>query len=187
MTGSSDKPMEHNLSQIDVIYDAETIADRIEVLSQKIASDLPEDVLIIVILKGSFIFAADLLRALDSTGMRPMVDFITIWSYGASTESTGTVNLTRDITEDVRDRAVLVVDDILDTGRTLAYAKNLMTSRGAKTVHTCVLLDKEARREEPIEANYVGFPVEDVFVVGYGIDMAHRFRSLPFIGAVRTS
>ena len=179
--------MKHNLSQIDVIYDADTIANRIGTLSQKIASDLPEDVLIIVILKGSFIFAADLLRALDSSGMRPMVDFITIWSYGAGTESTGTVNLTRDITEDVRDRTVLVVDDILDTGRTLAYAKKLMTSRGAKTVHTCVLLDKEVKREEPIEANYVGFSVDDVFVVGYGIDMAHRFRSLPFIGVVRNN
>ena len=119
--------------------------------------------------------------------MRPSVDFITLRSYGTRTKSSGTVTLTRDITEDVSGRTVLIVDDILDTGRTLEYATNLMSSRGATAVHTCVLLDKQEKREVALEANYVGFPINDVFVVGYGIDMAHRFRSLPFIGVVRTS
>lgn len=171
--------------EIDVIFDAETIAERIEVLAQKIARELPDDVLIIVVLKGSFVFAADLLRALDRAGMRPTVDFVTLSSYGTKVESSGTVNLARDISEDVRGRTVMIIDDILDTGRTLAFATDLITARGAAAVHTCVLLDKHEKREVDIEAHYVGFPVDDVFVVGYGIDMAHLFRSLPFIGVVR--
>ena len=80
---------------------------------------------------------------------------------------------------------MLIVDDILDTGRTLAFATALMTARGAEAVHTCVLLDKHEKREVPLDANYAGFPVDDIFVVGYGIDMAHLFRSLPFSGVVR--
>ena len=178
-------PADNPQPQIDVVYDAETIAGRIETLAQEISSELPDDLLIIVVLKGSFVFAADLLRALDRAGMRPRVDFITLSSYGAATESSGTVNLTRDISEDVRGRTVLIVDDILDTGRTLAFATDLMTARGAEAVHTCVLLDKHEKREVSLDANYVGFPVDDIFVVGYGIDMAHLFRSLPFIGVVR--
>jgi hypoxanthine phosphoribosyltransferase len=171
--------------EIDVIFDADTIAERIETLAQDIARELPDDVLIIVVLKGSFVFAADLLRALDRAGMRPRVDFITLSSYGAAVESSGTVNLSRDISEDVRDKTVMIIDDILDTGRTLAFATDLMTARGAAAVHTCVLLDKHEKREVNVEADHVGFPVDDLFVVGYGIDMAHLFRSLPFIGVVR--
>ena len=174
-----------NQPEIDVIFDAETIAERIEVLAQDIAKALPDDLLIIVVLKGSFVFAADLLRALDRAGMRPTVDFVTLSSYGMETQSSGMVNLARDISEDVRGRTVMIIDDILDTGRTMAFATDLMTARGAAAVHTCVLLDKHAKREVKIEADYAGFPVDDVFVVGYGIDMAHLFRSLPFIGMVR--
>jgi len=170
---------------IDVVFDADTIAERIDMLAHEISGNLPNDVLIIVVLKGSFVFAADLLRALDRAGMRPTVDFITLSSYGTKLESSGTVNLSRDISENVRGRTVMIIDDILDTGRTLAFATDLMTARGAAAVHTCVLLDKHEKREVGIEANYVGFPVDDIFVVGYGIDMAHLFRSLPYIGVVR--
>ena len=177
--------MKDDLPEIDVVFDAETIAARIEALATEISKNLPDDVLIVVVLKGSFVFAADLLRALDRAGMRPRVDFITLSSYGTATQSSGTVELTRDLSEDVRGRTVMIVDDILDSGRTLAFATDLMTARGAKAVHTCVLLDKHEKREVKIEADYVGFPVDDFFVVGYGIDMAHLFRSLPFIGVVR--
>lgn len=177
--------MTNDLPEIDVVFEADAIAERIESLAAEVAGKLPDDVLIVVVLKGSFVFAADLLRALDRAGMRPRVDFITLSSYGTRTESSGNVELTRDISEDVRGRSVLIVDDILDSGRTLAFATDLMTARGAESVHTCVLLDKHEKREVSIEADYVGFPVEDLFVVGYGIDMAHLFRSLPFIGVVR--
>lgn len=172
--------------QIDVLFDTETIAKRVDVLARDIASKLADDVLIVVILKGSFVFAADLLRALDRAGMVPRVDFVTLSSYGTGTESSGTVTLTRDISEEVRGRDVLIVDDILDSGRTMAYAMDLMAARGAASVHSCVLLDKQARREVDIAADYVGFPVGDQFVVGYGIDMAHLFRSLPYIGVVKS-
>ena len=101
-------PADNPQPKIDVVYDAETIAERIETLAQEISNDLPNDLLIIVVLKGSFVFAADLLRALDRAGTRPRVDFITLSSYGAGTESSGTVNLTRDISEDVRGRTVLL-------------------------------------------------------------------------------
>ena len=171
--------------EIDVIFDAETIAERVVILAQDIAKELPDDLLVIVVLKGSFVFAADLLRALDRAGMRPTVDFVTLSSYGMETQSSGAVNLARDISEDVRGRTVMIIDDILDTGRTMAFATDLMTARGAAAVHTCVLLDKHEKREVQIEADYAGFPVDDVFVVGHGIDMAHLFRSLPFIGMVR--
>ena len=174
-----------NQPEIDVIFDAETIAKRIEILAKDIATELPEDLLIIVVLKGSFVFAADLLRALDRAGMRPTVDFVTLSSYGTEIQSSGTVNLARDISENVRDRAVMIIDDILDTGRTMAFATDLMTARGAAAGHTCVLLDKHEKREVQIEADYVGFKVDDVFVVGYGIDMAHLFRGLPYIGMMR--
>ena len=177
--------MENKIPDIDVVFDAETIAERIEALAAEIAENLPENLLVIVVLKGSFVFAADLLRALDRAGMRPRVDFITLSSYGTLTESSGNVELTRDISETVRGRSVMIVDDILDTGRTLAFATDLITARGADSVHSCVLLDKHEKREVSIEADYVGFPVDDFFVVGYGIDMAHLFRSLPFIGVVR--
>lgn len=171
--------------EIDVLFAAETIAERIDVLADEMAKSLPEDLLVVVVLKGSFVFAADLLRALDRHGMRPRVDFITLSSYGTATESSGTVSLTRDLSEDVRNRSILIIDDILDTGRTLAYATDLMVARGAASVRSCVLLDKHEKREVNIEADFSGFPVDDVFVVGYGIDMAHLFRSLPYIGVVR--
>lgn len=171
--------------EIEVLFDADTIAGRNAEIAHDIAARLPDDLLIVVILKGSFVFAADLLRALDRAGMRPRVDFMTLSSYGTATESSGTVDLTRDISEEVRNRDVLIVDDILDTGRTLAFATDLMAARGASSVHSCVLLDKHEKREVAIEADFVGFPVGDMFVVGYGIDMAHLYRSLPFIGVVR--
>jgi len=139
-----------------------------------------------VILKGSFVFAADLIRALDRAGVKPQVDFMTLSSYGEGTASTGEVQLSRDISEDVTGRDVLIVDDILESGRTLAFASELMTSRGASTVQTCLLLDKAEKRQVPIEADYKGFVVDDRFVVGYGLDLAHHYRGLPYIGVVRT-
>jgi hypoxanthine phosphoribosyltransferase len=174
-----------DLPEIDVLFDERQIAERVDVVAKEISGRLPGDLLVIVVLKGSFIFAADLLRALHRAGSRPLVDFVTLSSYGAGTKSSGTVSLTRDLSEEVKGRNVLIVDDILDTGRTLAYAADLMTARGAASVHSCVLLDKREKREVAMQADFVGFPVGDTFVVGYGIDLAHYFRSLPFIGTVR--
>lgn len=170
---------------VDVLIPEDVIAERVTGLAKDIAHSGPEDLLIVVILKGSFVFAADLLRALDRAGTRPQVDFMTLSSYGAGMQSTGTVTLSRDISEDVTGRHVLIVDDILESGRTLLFARDLLSGRGAESVKTCLLLDKVSKRQVPIEADFIGFEISDRFVVGYGLDLAHHYRGLPYIGAVR--
>ncbi len=172
--------------EIDILIGESEIALQVASIAREIAKDHMGDLLIVVILKGSFVFAADLIRALDRAGVKPQVDFMTLSSYGEGTASTGEVQLSRDISEDVTGRDVLIVDDILESGRTLAFASELMTSRGASTVQTCLLLDKAEKRQVPIEADYKGFVVDDRFVVGYGLDLAHHYRGLPYIGVVRT-
>jgi hypoxanthine phosphoribosyltransferase len=170
---------------IDILFSDSEIAARVETLAGEIARVRVGELLIVVILKGSFVFAADLLRALDRAGVKPQVDFMTLSSYGTGTHSSGVVKLTRDISEDVSGRDVLIVDDILESGRTLAAARDMMRDRGAASVMTCLLLDKAEKRELPIEADFKGFVIGDRFVVGYGLDLAHRFRGLPYIGVVR--
>lgn len=169
------------------LFDEATIAARVDALAGRIASDMPRDVLIVVILKGSFVFAADLIRALDRRGMLPRIDFMTLSSYGEATRSSGKVTLVRDISEDVTGRTVLIVDDILESGHTLKFARDLLMGRGAAVVRSCLLLDKKQKRVIPIEADYVGFEIGDQFIVGYGLDYAHYYRSLPYIGVVETA
>ncbi len=135
-------------------------------------------------LKGSFIFAADLIRALQRKGLAPEIDFIFLASYGTGTTSRGEVKVLRDVESELKGRDVVIVDDILDSGRTLAFAKALLASRGSRSVRTCVLLDKEVPRAAEIVPDFTGFHCPPVFVVGYGMDLAHRYRELPFIGEV---
>ena len=127
---------------------------------------------------------ADLFRALHKAGLTPRVEFLRLSSYGNSKESSGEVLVSGQIPSNVEGRHVLVVDDILDTGRSLAYAKQIFVERGAAQVSSCVLLDKPARREVDVSADFTGFEVEDLFVVGYGIDYADDYRYLPYIGTV---
>ena len=134
----------------------------------------------------SALFAADLLRALYRAGLEPQVEFFHLASYFDSTVSSGTVKILRDIESVVRDRDVLLVDDILESGRTLAFAKDLLTARGARRVLVCTMLEKPGKRAVQIDADFVGFVCPDVFVVGYGMDVAHCYRELPFIGRVVT-
>ena len=171
---------------IDVLISEAEIAARVRGLAKDIARSEPEDLLIVVILKGSFVFAADLIRALDRAGAKPHVDFMTLSSYGAGMKSKGKVTLSRDISEDVTGRHVLLVDDILESGRTLEFAQGLLLERGAVSVKSCLLLDKSEKREVAIEADFTGFEIGDRFVIGYGLDLAHRYRGLPYIGVVTT-
>lgn len=173
--------------RIGVIFSAEEIAVRIEALAHNIAQSHSGDLLVISILKGSFIFAGDLIRALHYAGLSPEVDFLSLASYKDKTVSSGNVEIIRDIETDVSGRNVLLVDDILESGRTLAFAKELISSRGANSTETCVLLDKPGKRAVSVGADYVAFDCPDVFVVGYGMDLAHRFRELPFVGQLKTS
>ncbi len=169
---------------IRVLYDAETIAARNREIAGEIAKAGYRNLLIISILKGSFVFAADLLRALHAAGLSPEVEFISLSSYGAGTTSSGAVSLVRDIESDVSGRDVLIIDDILESGRTIAFARNLMVERGAARVDVAVLLEKPGKLAQPLKAEYVGFVCPDLFVVGYGMDAAHAFRELPFVGVV---
>jgi hypoxanthine phosphoribosyltransferase len=169
---------------IRVLYDAPTIARRNDEMAKEIAATGYGDLLVVSILKGSFVFAADLIRALHDAGLSPEVEFITLSSYRTGTVSAGEVTVLRDIETDVSGREVLLVDDILESGRTLAFARDLMLSRGASRVGIAVLLDKPGKLAQPIKADHVGFTCPDLFVVGYGMDVAHAFRELPFVGVV---
>ncbi len=169
--------------QIEVLFSASTIARRNLELAKEIAEHDYQDLLVISILKGSFVFAADLIRAMHDVGLSPEVEFIFISSYGTGTTS-GEVRVLRDIDNEVKGRDVLLIDDILESGKTLRYTRELMMSRGAKSCSIAVLLDKRMRRQTQIDADYVGFDCPDYFVVGYGMDVAHAFRELPFVGVV---
>ena len=172
--------------QVKVLYDAKTIADRTEALAKDIAATEPKDLLVVAILKGSFMFAADLLRALHRAGLEPQVEFFHLSSYRSGKVSSGTVTILRGIESSVRGRDVLLIDDILESGRTLAFAKDLLVARGARRVLVCALLEKPGKKEVAITADLVGFVCPDLFVVGYGMDVAHAYRELPFIGHVVT-
>jgi hypoxanthine phosphoribosyltransferase len=169
--------------QIEVLFSASAIARRNLELAKDIASGDNHDLLVIAVLKGSFIFAADLVRAMHDAGLAPEVEFMMISSYGKGTTS-GELRLTRDIDSNVEGRDVLLIDDILESGKTLAFARDLLMSRGALSVKFAVLLDKSAGRNAPIAADHVGFECPDHFVVGYGMDAAYAFRELPFVGVV---
>lgn len=172
-------------AKIEILFSAGEIAARVQELADRIAAEAGSDLLIVSVLRGSFIFAADMVRALHAAGLKPEIDFLTLSSYGKGTESSGRIEVKRDISADPRDRRLLLIDDILESGRTLAFAKNEFIRRGAD-VKTCVLLEKPGKRATEINADYVGFICPDRFVVGYGLDYAHYFRELPYIGVVET-
>jgi hypoxanthine phosphoribosyltransferase len=175
---------EPGTTQIEVLFSAEEIATRTLSLAHEIASAGFTNLLVVPVLRGSFMFGADLLRALHEAGLEPEVDFIFLSSYRDKMQSSGRVDILRDIETDVSGRDVLLVDDILESGRTLAYAKDLIAALGAARVATCVLLDKPVKRAADIKADFRGFECPNVFVVGYGMDLAHRYRELPYVGRI---
>lgn len=169
---------------IRVLYDVPVIERRNAEIASEIVAAGYENLLVISILKGSFVFAADLIRAMHRSGLAPEVEFISLSSYGAGAQSSGSVRVVKDIESNVAGRDVLLVDDILESGRTLSFAKALMRERGARRVGVAVLLEKPGKRAVTIEADHVGFVCPDFFVVGYGMDAGHAFRELPFVGVV---
>jgi hypoxanthine phosphoribosyltransferase len=173
--------------RIGVLFSDSEIAARVDTLAEEIARRKPSRLLVVPILKGSFIFAADLIRAMHHAGLSPEVDFMILSSYRAASKSSGQVTVIRDIETDVKGRDVLLIDDILESGRTLAFAKDLLSARGALSVLTAVLLHKPGHLAANVGADFEGFICPDKFVVGYGMDMAHQFRELPFIGHVMES
>ncbi len=168
--------MERLLSQ-------EQISDRVQKLGVQIARDYKgEPLLLIGVLKGAAIFLADLVRAIPQDCS---FDFVTTSSYGASVQSSGNVVLLKDTDFDVRDRHVLLVEDILDTGKTLLFLRDKLAERGPRSLKIAALLDKPSRRVETIDADYTGFVIPDVFVIGYGLDFGERYRNLPEIFVLR--
>lgn len=169
-----------------VILDEQTIERRVQELADKISSDYKgisnEDFILVGVLKGSFIFLADLARRLT---VPHRVDFIALSSYADSSEATGAVRLIMDTRSDMAGRHVLMVEDILDTGYTLDYLYRFFGARKPASLRTCVLLSKPERRKVEVKVDYLGFEIPDVWVVGYGLDFADRFRTLPYIAALK--
>jgi hypoxanthine phosphoribosyltransferase len=167
---------------IPVLFTAAEIRERVEALASEIAAKVGHEFLIISLLRGSFMFTADLVRELYAIGVHPQIDFITLSSYAEGTKSSGDVQVKRDMSDDVAGKTILLLDDILETGRTLQFATELLKARGAGTIKTVVLLEKPGKLEVDAKADFVGFSIPDKFVVGYGLDYANHYRELPFIG-----
>ena len=163
-----------------VLVTAEQIRDRIRELGAAIGRDYPDGVLLVAILKGACFFLADLARAITCP---VRLDFIGISSYGKSKTSSGEVKLTKDLDTAIDGADVLLVEDIVDSGRTLAHVLQMLKTREPKSLKVCVLLDKKYRREVPVEVDYVGFDVPDKYVFGYGIDIDEHYRNLRFIAS----
>jgi hypoxanthine phosphoribosyltransferase len=169
---------------VNTLYTAEELARRNTELAAEIARVEYDRLLVVAILSGSFVFAADLIRSLHEAGMAPEIEFLQLSSYRSGMASSGQVEIVRDLDSDVRGRDVLLIDDNLESGRTLAYAKDLIAARGATRVFSCVLLEKPGLRAVQIDADFIGFDCPDKFVVGYGMDVAHAYRQLPYVGVV---
>lgn len=171
-------------SNLETMYSAEQIAARVRELGAEIARDYAgKDLVVIGILKGSCIFLADLIRAIDS---KLSIDFMAVSSYKDGTVSSGDVEILKDLTNPIRDKDVIICEDIVDTGLTLFRLLEILGSRGANSIKIATLLDKpEPRIKKELKIDYCGFQIPNKFVVGYGLDAAGRYRNLPFIGIVK--
>ena len=167
---------------IQTLFDEAAIAKRIEELAYEIAAKKLNNLLVVAVLKGSFIFAADLARAMHRAKLSPEMEFLHLSSYGTGIQSSGKIKVLRDVESNVEGRDVLLIDDILESGQTLEFAQKNLIQRGAKSVQIVALLDKSEHRNTEIVADFVGFKCPDKFVVGYGMDMGYAYRQLPYIG-----
>ncbi|MEO8521677.1 MAG: hypoxanthine phosphoribosyltransferase, partial [Acidobacteriota bacterium] len=163
-----------------ILLDAAVIQARVVEIAASIERDYPaeEEIHLVGVLKGGFVFMADLVRAM---GPRVTLDFIAVSSYAKSTKSSGEVRMLKDLDSGLEGRHVIIVEDIVDTGLTLTYLQDILRARSPKSLRTACLLSKPSRRAVPVSVEYVGFTIEDRFVVGYGLDFAEKFRNLPYI------
>ncbi len=169
----------------EILFSEAQLKKRVAELAQQIEADYAgKEIMLIGILRGSFVFMADLCRCID---LPCKLDFMAVSSYGKGTSSSGQVQITKDLSEDISDRHVIVVEDILDSGNTLSYLLKILEHRRPASIRLCALLDKPDRRTKPVELHYAGFTIPDAFVVGYGLDYAERYRNLPYIGILKPS
>ena len=167
---------------IRLLFSEQEIAQRVDAMAEEAARFLNPEVLCVALLRGSFVFAADFIRALSRYGVMPRVDFLTLSSYGDATVSSGHIQVTADVRETVEGRHILLLDDILESGQSLTFAADLLHARGAVDVRSIVLLEKPGKCVTGFATDLVGFVIPDHFVVGYGLDYAGQYRELPFIG-----
>ena len=163
------------------LISAERIQERVGDLAREIRRDHPDGVHLVCVLKGAFMFLSDLARALDGDAT---LDFMAVSSYGTSTKSSGQVQLLKDLGAPIQGRDVVIVEDIVDTGLTLGYLQDILRARSPRNLRTACLLSKPSRRQVDVKVEYVGFSIEDKFVVGYGLDYSEKFRNLPHIAVI---
>ena len=167
----------------EVLFSEEQLKNRVREIARQITADYQgKEIMLISVLRGSFVFMADLCRAID---LPCTLDFMAVSSYGKGTKSSGQVQITKDLSEDISDRHIIVVEDILDSGNTLSYLLKILENRHPASIRLCTLLDKPDRRVKPVEVHYSGFTIPDAFVVGYGLDYAEKYRNLPYIGILK--
>jgi hypoxanthine phosphoribosyltransferase len=170
-------------ADLEPMFSTEKIATRVKDLGAQIARDYQgKDLVLLGVLKGSYIFISDLARAID---LPLSVDFIGLSSYGEATESSGVVKITSDLSRPIEDKHVLIVEDIVDTGLTMRYLLDNLATRHPASVKLVTLLHKPSRARTRIRIDYLGFQIEDRFVVGYGLDAAEKYRNVPFIGVLK--
>ena len=168
-----------------VLYSEETLRQTVAELGAKISEDYRgRNLLLVSVLKGSVVFMSDLMRSIT---VPCEIDFMAVSSYGSGVKSSGTVRILKDLDRDIRGYDVLVVEDILDSGKTLNYLMDVLYARNPNSIRICTLFDKPERREVDIYADYKGLTVPDEFIVGYGLDYAEHYRNLPFIGVLKES
>ena len=173
--------MEKDIQQ--VLFSEEELDRKVSELAEQINRDYADkEILLVSVLRGSFIFMADLARKIT----RPCrIDFMSVSSYGKGTSSSGQVQITKDLSEDISGLHVIVIEDILDSGNTLSYLLRILEQRHPASIRLCTLLDKPERRKVEVTVHYSGFTIPDAFVVGYGLDYAERYRNLPYIGILK--
>ena len=166
---------------IDVLYTEAQIQSRVKEMAAQIRRDFPDRLHLVAVLKGAFVFLSDLVRHMEGD---VSLDFMAVSSYAKGTTTSGEVRLLKDLDTTLDGRHVVIVEDIVDTGLTLTYLQDILRARGPKTLRTACLLSKPSRRQVDVKVEYIGFEIEDRFVVGYGLDYAEQYRNLPYIGVV---
>ena len=168
-----------------ILYTEEELRNRVKDLGAQITADYAgKSPMLISILRGSYIFMADLTRAIH---LPVTVDFMAVSSYGAGTVSSGQVEIKKDLSDAIEGRDLIIVEDILDSGNTLHYLMKVLQARKPASIRICTLMDKPERRTQPITADYVGFTIPDAFIVGYGLDYDEKYRNLPYVGVLKPS
>lgn len=163
------------------MFSAERIQSRVVEMAKEIRRDYPNGLHIVAVLKGAFVFLSDLTRAMEG---EVSMDFMAVSSYAKGTTSSGEVKLLKDLDTTLDGKDVLIVEDIVDTGLTLSYLQEILRARGPRVLRTACLLSKPSRRQTDVKVEYIGFTIEDHFVVGYGLDFAEQYRNLPYIGVI---